>query len=313
MIGSTAAPECSKAQQSQRIKISGPCNSTPLLCEEEHQGAFFECFDNSLQQQRHTTNENNLILEWSIEERDLVAVQNLLGHVSENLFVSGRIEDNLSGPPPQFSREEFWRVMLGCLVTTQQRSGPGSRVHQFLRRTPFEPALHDCSIETAELTISAALRNFGGLRRHSTIARQAAANLRRLEGDWARVEAQFETLLILRAREPQPTQIESERTAAVFMQDFKGFGPKQSRNLWQWLGLTRFEIPLDSRVIRWFNQSRVFPFILSAKALSDEYYYRFVMTGIQRLCASAHVLPCVLDAAIFARDEPHWTQDDLDY
>ena len=257
---------------------------------------------------------NKLRLEWLIDDRDLHAVQALLEHVSANLFVASRIQDNVSGPAPQFSKEEFWRVMLGCLLTTQQRSGSGSRVHQFLRRTPFEPALDDCSIETAEMTISAALRNFGGLRRHSTVAREAAANLRRFEtGDWARVEAQFETLLILRAREPQPTQIESERTAAGFMQDFKGFGPKQSRNLWQWLGLTRFEIPLDSRVMRWLNESRVFPFILSATALGDENYYRFVMTGIQRLCASADVLPCVLDAAIFARAEPNWTQDDLDY
>src|SRR3712207_8726784 len=33
----------------------------------------------------------------------------------------------------------------------------------------------------------------------------------------------------------------------------KGFGPKQSRNLLQGLGLTRYEIPIDIRITRWFN------------------------------------------------------------
>jgi hypothetical protein len=34
--------------------------------------------------------------------------------------------------------------------------------------------------------------------------------------------------------------------------------------------------------------------------LSDQAYYRFVLDGFQRLCATSRVYPCVLDAAIFA-------------
>lgn len=255
-----------------------------------------------------------MVTEWSIEERDLLAVQNLLEQVNGNLFVSSRIQDNVTGPPPQFSREEFWRVSLGCLLTSQQRSGPGSPVHRFLRRRPFMPALRTCSIQTVESTISEALTTFGGLRFAPTIARYAAVNFRRLEGgDWARIEEEFERLTTLRRREPNASDVDEERRAASFADTFLGFGPKQSRNLWQWLGLTRFEIPLDSRVIGWLNENRVFPFILSAQALNDENYYSYVMNGIQRLCASANLLPCVLDAAVFARDEPNWAQDDLDY
>jgi hypothetical protein len=211
-----------------------------------------------------------LITEWSVEERDLLAVQNLLEHVSGNLFVSSRIQDNVSGPPPEFFREEFWRVMLGCLLTTQQRSGPGAPVNQFLRRRPFTPALRDCMPRTVESIVSEALTTSGGLRRAPTIAREAAFNFRRLEdGEWVRVEAEFERLIALRRREPNASDVHEERRAAAFVDTFKGFGPKQSRNLWQWLGLTRFEIPLDSRVTRWLNENRVFPFILSAQALND--------------------------------------------
>ena len=46
----------------------------------------------------------------------------------------------------------------------------------------------------------------------------------------------------------------SERHAAEFIdKQLKGFGPKQSRNLLQWLGPSRYEIPLDSRITKWLN------------------------------------------------------------
>ncbi len=77
-----------------------------------------------------------------------------------------------------------------------------------------------------------------------------------------------------------------------------GFGPKQSRNLWQTLGLFRYEIPIDSRITKWMNKN-IYPFKLSATALSDLNYYEFIMNGIQKLSEECNVLPCVLDASIF--------------
>lgn len=92
---------------------------------------------------------------------------------------------------------------------------------------------------------------------------------------------------------------------------FKGFGPKQSRNLLQALGLTRFEIPIDSRVTEWLN-SFGFPVHLNANALADIDYYRFVSDGIGKLCASAGVLPCVFDASVFAlKDGDGWTAENV--
>jgi len=91
-----------------------------------------------------------------------------------------------------------------------------------------------------------------------------------------------------------------ERSAAQYIQEkLRGFGPKQSRNLLQTLGLTKFEIPLDSRVLKWLNTVG-FPVPLSASALSDESYYSFVMDGVQELCAACGVFPCILDAAVFS-------------
>lgn len=80
---------------------------------------------------------------------------------------------------------------------------------------------------------------------------------------------------------------------------FDRIGPKHSRNLLQILGLTRYEIPLDGRVTKWLNDDLGFAFDVSAASLSDPDYYDLISEGVQQLCATAEVLPCVLDAAVY--------------
>jgi N-glycosylase/DNA lyase len=253
-------------------------------------------------------------IDWSVEERDVCEIRELLTAANENRFVVRRGQDNVSGPAPRFCREEFWRVMLGCLLTTQQRSGPGTSVSRFLRSDPFPLAYARLSLETAEAAIRDVLSEFGGLRFAPTIAERGAENFRWLEsGGWTQIEGRFGQLLTQRSTLPSVDHVAEERNAAVFIAaELKGFGPKQARNLWQWLGLARYEIPLDSRITRWLNES-VFPFRLSATALADENYYAFVMNGVQELCSAAGVLPCIFDAAVFARYDRDWEPDELDY
>ncbi len=107
---------------------------------------------------------------------------------------------------------------------------------------------------------------------------------------------------------------ETERRAAEFIDaKFVGFGPKQSRNLLQWLGLSRYETPIDSRITKWLNDFG-FPVRLSGTALSDPSYYDFVSDGVQRLCEVCKITPCVLDAAIFSSfDQGKWTEENLAY
>ena len=90
-----------------------------------------------------------------------------------------------------------------------------------------------------------------------------------------------------------------------------GVGPKQARNLLQGLGLTRFEIPIDSRITKWLNRFG-FPVRLTAKPLQDANYYNFVSDGFQRLAEACGIMPCVLDAAIFASfDGNGWTEENV--
>jgi hypothetical protein len=119
----------------------------------------------------------------------------------------------------------------------------------------------------------------------------------------------LERLNSLRPLAPQPQEAET----ANFLDDrFVGLGPKQSRNLLQGLGLTRYEVPIDSRITKWLNEFG-FPIHLSAAGLADREYYRLVSQGLQALCGAAGVMPCVLDAAVFASfDDGAWNRQNME-
>ena len=142
---------------------------------------------------------------------------------------------------------------------------------------------------------------FGGIRRTNSIARELSFNLAILEeGHWSQV------FLVLRELRKKRSA-KAERNAAAFIADnFKGFGPKQSRNLLQSLGLTRWEILVDSRTVKWLDEFG-FPLHPSSSSLSDPEYYNLVVDGLQALCRKARIYPCILDAAIFTSfDQGQW-------
>jgi hypothetical protein len=108
----------------------------------------------------------------------------------------------------------------------------------------------------------------------------------------------FNRLAEQRALKPERKHARRERDAAHFAAiNLDGIGPKQSRNLWQWLGLTRYEVPLDSRVVGWINRNLSIQ--VDAEKLSDDRYYERVVDYLQDACDRAGVLPCVFDAAAF--------------
>lgn len=192
-------------------------------------------------------------------------------------------------------------------LTSIQKSGPNSPVAKFNRREPF-PLSYKllCDAKRPEVLIADVLKNARGIRFINRIPSELAANFDLLQnGEWARALRECNRLV-------SPVSCAVEKEVANYIDDkFTGFGPKQSRNLLQALGLTRFEIPIDSRVTEWLNKFG-FPVQLSATALADRHYYEFVLKGIQMLCAKSGVYPCILDAAIFAlRDGDAWTKTNV--
>lgn len=235
---------------------------------------------------------------------DVTRVRETVELSIEQPFVRERQHRNVSGPPPVFTPDRFWYVLVGCLLTTQQRSTRGTPVKRFMNLQSFPLALSQCRETRMAEWIENEIKSFGGIRRGPTIARQAVENWRKLQaGEWRCAEQTFRALLEQRKRPPIPSDKDGERNAAKWAEDmFAGLGPKQARNLWQWLGLTRYEIPLDSRIAKWAEQNLSVE--IERSRLSKAVYYEAVLDYIQALCNAAEVLPCVFDAVAFRYDDP---------
>lgn len=246
-------------------------------------------------------------LDWVIDATDVAKVKAFVASRKADPFVRNRRTRNLGPRRPHITRRKAWMTMIGCLLTTQQRSGPGQPVKRFLDSSPFPLPYERCRGPLkGETFILKTLSQFGGIRRSTTIAGQAASNLRLLEdGHW-------ETLLSESRRVDAAKDAAVERSVARYIAEtFHGFGPKQSRNFLQWLGVSRYEIPIDSRITKWLNDE-LLTFRLNAALLADAEYYDMVSDGIIKLSRMAGVFPCVLDAAVFSSfDKAGWTAEDL--
>jgi thermostable 8-oxoguanine DNA glycosylase len=243
---------------------------------------------------------------WEIEERDVAKIREFYQIHENNSFVARRRKRNVNKELPQFTNEIFWEAMVSCLLTTQQRSGPESAVTRFISSKPFPLSYEVCNREEdlrslAEITIT----RFGGIRRGTTLASEISENYTWLNsGGWNIINRTVSELIEV------GTVDEEIKASEKIAMNLKGFGPKQSRNLLQALGLTKYEIPIDSRISKWMNDFG-FPVQLSATALSDHNYYKFVSEGFRRMCAASGIYPCLLDAAIFSSFDGEWPEDKL--
>jgi hypothetical protein len=232
---------------------------------------------------------------WTIDPEDGRRVKALVDAQHNSPSVQDRIRRNVGRQDLILSREVVWAEMVGCLVSTQQR---WEKAEQFLHLDPFPLSYDVCRhSDNVRDVAERALRDGGRLRRWRRIAAEMQANLDKLEsGLWADMLGALEGLRL-------PADPARERAVADFIDArFVGFGPKQVRNLTQGLGLTRYEIPMDSRIVRWLTQFG-HPAPLSATLLADRSYYHFILDSVQFLCAQCEVYPCVLDAAVFVSME----------
>jgi thermostable 8-oxoguanine DNA glycosylase len=243
---------------------------------------------------------------WGVSRNDIEKVREFYETQKDRSLVRQRLNTNVKGAIPKLTKSSFWQTMVMCLLTTQQRSGPQSKVSQFCLAKPFPLSYALCQADIQlQMSVQAIITNFGGIRRAKTISEEVCSNFKWLEnGGWNQVFSSLEDL-----QKNQSQQM--ERQVAEFIDDnLRGFGPKQSRNLLQALGLTKYEIPIDSRITKWLN-SFGFPLKLSATTLADRNYYNMVSDGFQRLCEEAGIYPCLLDAAIFSSfDEEEWPSNE---
>ena len=206
----------------------------------------------------------------------------------------------MEGTLPATTSDEFWKWLVLSVLSSQQPYRPGSPIYK-LENDEIEFPLPLSGMGTLnESGIAARLQSLG-FRFHKRISKELAANYNRLfrdEKGWDSLGPFLTGLLDQRNSAPDYKHREREREAANYLDDkLAGVGPKQARNLLQSLGLTRYEIPLDSRVVRWL-QDRL-GWCIVTEALSRKDYYEDLLDRVQASCEMAGVLPTLLDGAAF--------------
>ncbi len=242
-------------------------------------------------------------IDWHISQRDVDRVKKLIKEqtAAGNNLIRYRKKTNLSRNKSHVTPTAFWHRMVSARITTQNKSGRGSPVDKLSNATPFPLSLRKVRSEGDVERFIAETVQTRGIGKNKAIAKDLAINLDWLEN--RKSESRWKETLNECNRLTKLVSVAKERQVATYIDEtFRGFGPKQSRNLLQMLGLTRYEIPIDSRLIKWLNKFG-FPVELNTDVLSNKGYYEFVSDGIQELCREADVFPCIFDAAAFASQE----------
>lgn len=248
-------------------------------------------------------------LKWDITLRDKKVVEKLILENRTNPFVQNRFNKNVLKKCPSVTRDSFLKAHIMCLLTSQQRSGPNSNIALFLNHNPFPLDYEFISkCDDIESEVKSLLENHDLKRFISRVSSFFKYNIELvMSTDWKIID---ELNFYL---EQNLTRAQEQKIAEDYVEKFKGFGPKQSRNLIQTIGISRFEIPLDSRIMNWLQRID-FPLVINSKLLQDKSYYNLIVDGINSLCKNFDMYPCVFDAMVFSSfDSSDWTDNNIIY
>jgi len=243
---------------------------------------------------------------WDITKEDTQKMVDFINE-NQNVFVENRFNRNIKREHIVTDKNIILKEITMCLLTSQQRSGPNTPIGKFLRLKPFPFTVEKFEKEkNIEDFIRKTLLTNGLNRYINRITKFIIYNYTGL------IHTKWELFKNIEKELNGQTTISEERKIAdKIAKNLKGFGPKQARNLLQGLGLTRYEIPIDSRITNWLNKFG-FPISLSSIALQDTSYYHFVSDGINELCKKVNIYPCIFDAVIFSSfDKGEWNEENV--
>lgn len=234
-------------------------------------------------------------IKFIFEQSDIITLKSFYDSMSNNTFVMQRKKRNIEEGIGFINIDMFWDALVAALLTTRQRSGPNSDVLRFLKVIPFPLTLSKFKeqVDTHSYVVET-LSEQKGIQHYNKIAKFLTENYEWLNNiGWKEIDKRIKVLIQCKSQS-------AERDACKYLaKNLKGVGPKQSRNILQMLGLTKYEIPLDSRITKWLNDFG-FPIKLSEKSLQDTAYYEFVNDAVIQMCKLINIYPCEFDAAVFA-------------
>lgn len=242
-----------------------------------------------------------------LTEEEKIKLKNFINDNSKNKIYEERLRNIKNKEAIRnkiLSKDEIWKALINCLLTTQQKSGPGKAIHRFMEQKPFPLTYKYCveiKDENIEEKVVKILTDFKGIRRINIIAKAIKYNIKYLKnGGWKYVCEVIRNLKEAETKEKERQEIEKLLTKN---NKFLQIGPKQIRNLFQMLGLVKYEIPIDSRTTKWLNDYG-FPIKVNGDTLGNEKSYNFVLDLIQDMSKQIEFYPTLLDAAIFTSFDP---------
>lgn len=199
-----------------------------------------------------------------------------------------RIALNLCHESLDLSREKFWRSLLLGVITSMKKASAIEKA----KALPIFDYRKVCR-EKDKLDFFREQLSHVGRQKRSSI--QLVSNFQKMENQWEELE---EMLISLK----DGTTLEKERKAALLLQKFDGIGPKQSRNILQMLGLSRYVIPIDSRIIETVRTLGGIDIPDIARPLSREPAYRHIEDQLNELAKALDLEPCVLEVSLYRPD-----------
>ncbi len=127
-------------------------------------------------------------IRWELTNEDISRIQSFMNISKNHIFVKRRTKRNVDIKYiPEIDKETVWYVLVTCLLSTQQCSGPGSRLYRFCSTDPFPLNYKLCVYNKKELGsfISDKLKGFGGIRRYRTIGNQSKKNFVWIRERWS--------------------------------------------------------------------------------------------------------------------------------
>jgi hypothetical protein len=228
---------------------------------------------------------------WTIDNTVLENIRKVIIDNIDSKLAKERKSKNIEKKGIDLSKNNVWKILVGCEITSRQKSGENSPTDQLLKSGSKLFDFNYC--KNNHNFIIEELKKFN-LRRYNTIAEWLILIIKEWElGEWDILQKKLTLLKKDHSKEDEKQIIDYLRSGK-----YKGLGLKQSRNFLQWLGLSIYEIPIDSRVIKVLENCGC-NFIPGPKALQDDATYEYLENGLQMISEELQILPCELDACFF--------------
>lgn len=234
---------------------------------------------------------------WKLSDSDILRVIDYVkNNKSQN--VERIITRNINHIDRVIDKDSILRTMLICLLSSETDSYPESIIQQLLRKkTYLLNYQYIFKVSNIEKLFQDVFQTYGNTKYVNKAPKYFSTNFEFLEEtDW---DLELE---INRSLEHELTKSDERKLADIIDRSFKGFGSKEARSFLLALGVTKYEIPIDYKLIKWLENFG-FPIKFSKTALQDILFYHFVSDGIQKLCEVSGIYPCILYTSILSGSE----------